>query len=297
MSAALKDAIASYLREQGLGDGLHTTLVPGLHVFKASQPDTPIHAVYRASLCIVAQGAKRVVFEDQIARYAAGQALVVTVELPAIGEVTEATLEKPYLAVAIEFDMAVLGQVMEQVATPSDARPAISLAAFVVTVAASLADCIVRFVRLLDTPEAIPVLFPGLMRELSYWMLAGQSGEVFQRVVAGSSPTARIVESLRLLSDQSIGTVRIDELASAARMSPSTYHHRFKALTSITPIQYQKKMRLLEARRRLFDQEASVNDVAFSVGYLSASQFSREYSRMFGRSPKRDTGQRSRIIR
>ncbi|MGZ5840876.1 MAG: helix-turn-helix domain-containing protein [Xanthobacteraceae bacterium] len=151
-----------------------------------------------------------------------------------------------------------------------------------------LADCVLRAVRLLDKPKAISALYPAIMREICYWLLAGpHGGEIALMTLAGRH-TPRIVKAIHVLRDRFAKPIRIEELAAIAKLSPSAFHRQFKALTSMTPLQYQKRLRLLEARRLMVSAAANVETAAFQVGYESPSQFSREYSRMFGLPPRRD---------
>jgi transcriptional regulator GlxA family with amidase domain len=143
-------------------------------------------------------------------------------------------------------------------------------------------------VRLLDTPQAIPILAPMIMREICYWLLSGPDGSEVARVVLANSHAQRVVNAIHALRDQFTETVRIEELAAVAQMSPSTFHRQFKALTSMTPLQYQKQLRLLEARNLMVAGEANAEAAAYQVGYESPSQFSREYARTFGAPPRRD---------
>lgn len=148
--------------------------------------------------------------------------------------------------------------------------------------------CALRLVHLLDTPEAIPMLAPLIMRELSYWLLTSPSGGDIARIALANSHSRQLVRAIQRLRDRFMDPVRIDELPSAAGMSSSTFHRQFKAFTSMTPVQYQKQLRLLEARRLMATDAATAETAAFQVGYASPSQFSREYSRMFGIAPRRD---------
>jgi len=151
-----------------------------------------------------------------------------------------------------------------------------------------LADCALRMVRLLGTPQAIPVLYPAIMREICYWLLSGpEGGEVVQMTLANSHARC-VLSAIHCLRERFAEPVRIEELASVAHLSPSAFHRQFKSITSMTPLQYQKQLRLLEARRLMVTEEATVETAAFQVGYESSSQFSREYSRMFGLPPRRD---------
>ena len=151
-----------------------------------------------------------------------------------------------------------------------------------------LEDCALRLMRLLDTPPAIPVLYPAIMREICYWLLTGPRGREIVSMTLTNSHAHKVISAIHLLRDRFTQPVRIGELASVAQMSPSAFHRQFKAITSMTPLQYQKQLRLLEARRLMVAHAMNVETAAFQVGYESPSQFSREYSRLFAVSPRRD---------
>jgi transcriptional regulator GlxA family with amidase domain len=152
-----------------------------------------------------------------------------------------------------------------------------------------LIDCALRMVRLLDTPKAIPALYPVVMREICYWLLTGPHGGDIARLTLPNSPSRPVLNALHSLRQRFTETVRVEELAAVAMVSPSAFHRQFKALTSMTPLQYQKQLRLLEARRLMVSCGMNVETACFQVGYESPSQFSREYARMFGSPPKRDS--------
>jgi AraC-like DNA-binding protein len=254
----------------------------------------PSHSIYRPCLCAVVQGAKQVTVGDQTLDYGDGQCLVVSVDLPAFGRVTRASVDIPYLAVALEFDVQMIRAVMEELDTPpsgdsSEAGEGVGRGIFVADTTEPLTDCLLRLIRLLDTPQAIPVLHPAIMKEVCFWLLTGPHGSEIRKLALPDSHTRRIANALYSIREQFSRPIRVQELAAAARMSPSSFHQHFKALTSMTPLQYQKQLRLLEARRLMHAQGVSVSSAAYQVGYESASQFSREYSRMFGVSPRRDT--------
>jgi AraC-like DNA-binding protein len=242
-------------------------------------------------MCIVAQGAKWATFGGKRLEYRAGQALVIGVETPSIGRVVEASPGEPCLVLAFELDLAI----MRSVAEGLDAPPRISgepgRGVFVTDFQGPLADCALRLVRLLDTPRAIPTLYPVIMREICYWLLTGPHGGDIARLTLANSPSRPVMNAIHSLQNRFRETVRIDELAAIARMSRSAFHRQFKALTSLTPLQYQKQLRLLEARRLMVSSGANVETASFQVGYESPSQFSREYARMFGTPPKRDVDQ------
>ena len=288
MQTSLAQGLSTYVKKRGGLDGLHLTSMDGLVIFKASGGDLPYHAVYRPSLCIVAQGAKRVTFEDHVLDYEVGEALVVSVEVPAVGEITRATAQDPYLALALEFDFAIMCQVMDELEHPPKPNCRVGLGAFVSSTGGPLLECAIRLVHLLEMPDALRILYPAIMREICYWLLTGPHAGDICKIVIGDSHTQRIAEAINVLRDGYSRTIRTEELASAACMGVSSFHQHFKALTSMTPLQYQKNLRLLEARRILAADGTDVASAAFQVGYESASQFSREYTRMFGIAPKRD---------
>jgi AraC-like DNA-binding protein len=287
-SAALKEAVGRYMTVNGNDDGLFPTAIDGLFLLRASGDVLPHHVIYRPALCLVVQGAKQVMFGDKLFAYDEMQALVVSVEMPGFGRVTRASRDEPYLAIVLEFDVAMLREVMEQLDSPPKPRGDHGLGVFVDDVGEPLADCILRLIRMLGTPKAIPVLYPSILREICFWLLTGDNGGEVCKLGLPNSHTRRIAEAIYLLRDNFARAVKVEQLAAAARMSPSSFHQHFKMLTSMTPLQYQKHLRLIEARRLMMTDGATVTAAAYQVGYESASQFSREYARMFGAPPKRD---------
>jgi AraC-like DNA-binding protein len=270
------------------GPSPFVTAVPGLTLLRADHPKPPSHLIFKPALCIVVQGAKWALFGGRRVDYRAGQALFVSVETPGFGTVAEATPAEPYLSMVLEFDLGLLREIAERLDPLPETRREVKSGVFVTNFQGPLADCALRMVRLLETPQAIPVLYPAIMREICYWLLSGpHGGEVLQMTMTHSH-TRSILSAIHDLRDRFSEPIRIKELASAARMSPSAFHRQFKSVTSLTPLQYQKQLRLLEARRLMVAEEANVETAAFQVGYESASQFSREYSRLFGLPPRRD---------
>lgn len=290
MLDALVKSVKRYTEGQN-GPSPFVTAIPGLTLLRADHEKRPSHLIYKPALCIVVQGAKWTTFGDRRFEYRAGQALVVTVEMPAFGTVAEASPTEPYLGVIIEFDFGLMREVMESIES-LDTSPQVSgdvgRGVFVTNFDGPLADCALRMVRLLDAPQAISVLYPVVMREICYWLLSGPHGGEVIKMTTAKSHTRDIIRAIHSLRERFSEPVRIEELASAAQMSPSAFHRQFKSVTSMTPLQYQKQLRLLEARRLMVADEANVETAAFQVGYESPSQFSREYSRMFGMSPRRD---------
>lgn len=286
--SALMAAANAYVEARGGDQGHFQTAIDGVIILRSFQEMERRYRLYNPALCVVIQGAKQIQFGDEVLDYKTMQCLVVSVQLPAGGRIVEASNDDPFLSITIDFDVATLREVMAQMDLPqvkaSDAGPR----PFVADVDESLADCILRLIRMLDTPKAIPILYPSVMREICYWLLSGSHGAELRQLALPETHTERLVNAIYFLRANYTQTLRVEELAETARMSASSFHQHFKALTSMTPLQYQKQLRLLEARRLMVASGANVADAAYQVGYESASQFSREYSRMFGVAPKRD---------
>jgi len=287
MSASLAEAIARHTgRERGQNP--FRTAIPGFVLLRSDHAKPPTHLIYRPALCIIAQGAKSTTFGGNRLDFHAGQALVVSVEIPSSGRITEASPDKPFLGAVVEFDLAIMRDVLSGLETPPHPAAAAGCAVYVTDFAGPLSDCVARMVRLLETPQAIPTLYPAVMRELCYWLLSGPHGGDIARMTLAGDHGPRIVKAIHHLRRHYAAPVRVDELAGIAQLSASAFHRQFKALTWMTPLQYQKQLRLLEARRLMVEGAANVETATFQVGYESASQFSREYSRMFGVAPLRD---------
>jgi AraC-like DNA-binding protein len=244
------------------------------------------HRIQKPALCAVLQGAKWAAFGAREMEYRAGQALLVSVEMPTAGRVTEATRTEPFLGLVIELDLGIARDVLE--ALPAPPPPAgLDCAAFVVDFDGPLADCAHRLVQLLAQPNAMPVLAPSIMREICYWLLTGPHGSAVARAALGDGRSRGLIAAIHELRRRFAGPLPMRELAKTAGLSVSAFHRRFKAFTGMTPLQYQKRLRLLEARR-LLTAGAHAESAAYAVGYGSPSQFSREYSRLFGAPPRQD---------
>lgn len=287
MPDALTEIVKRYTDSQP-GDGPFETPIPGLIFLRSDHRKHPAHLVFKPALCVVVQGAKWTTFGGQRFDYKPGQALVVSVETPALSRVVKASPSEPYLGIIVEFDLAVMREVMEGLDAPPPPVSKVQHGIFVTHFRGYMAECVYRLVRLIDTPQAIPVIAPMIMRELCYWLLTGPHGGEVAGLVLANGHAERVIKAIHALRDQFAEAVRIEELAAIAQMSPSAFHRQFKALTAMTPLQYQKQLRLLEARHLMVSGVATAESAAYQVGYESASQFSREYSRMFGAPPRRD---------
>jgi AraC-like DNA-binding protein len=250
----------------------------------------PAQCPIMPALYMTLQGAKSATFGKKRYDFGAGQALVVTVHLPSHGMITIASPAEPYLGLVMALDRAIMQETIEetgmhlQAASKTKAR-----GSFVLRLNRQLVDCALRAVRLLETPEAISTLYPGIMREVCYWLLMGPGGDQINHIMMmANGHDRRIIQAIHDLRDRFRETIHVKDLALAAHMSPATFHRRFKSVTAMAPQQYQQQLRLHEARRLMIFRNATVETAASEVGYSSVSQFSREYTRMFGRSPRRD---------
>jgi AraC-like DNA-binding protein len=287
MANALVALVARHMAARPT-DEPYVTPVPGLILLRAHHAKIPAHLVFKPSLCLALQGAKSAVVGDRRLVYGPGRALVVSVRMPVCSRVTEASPDKPYLGIVLELDLGIMAEVVNMLPAREANDVPVNAAVQVSGFAGPLAASTRRLLALLDTPKAIPALYPSIMREICYWLLTGVSGPDIARVALGTPHARGLVTAIHALRDRFAESISVAELAQIAQMSPSAFHRQFKAVTSWTPLQYQKQLRLLEARRLLAAGEATAEMAAFLVGYESPSQFNREYARMFGAPPRRD---------
>jgi len=288
-------AVATHIEAQGGGQGVFPTPIGSINIVRSFKQRMRMRQVYKPSLCVVLEGAKEIILGEDTLRYGAGQCLAVGMTLPATGHIVEASPDAPYTGLTLELDVAMIRDVLEQLEAPPAPPASSGPCLFVRQVDDPLAECLLRLLRMCDTPAAIPILFPSVMREICYWLLSGPNGGELRKLVEPGSNAARIAKALHLLHENVARTLRLEQLAEVARMSLSSFHQHFKAMTSMTPLQFQKQLRLLEARRLMVTENKNVAQAAYQVGYESASQFSREYSRMFGVAPKRDALNQQRL--
>jgi AraC-like DNA-binding protein len=286
----LKRAVQEYAGRHANGDGLVLTRVPGLRMMCVHAPTGPMRSIYRPLVCLILQGSKRMAVGSHESMFSEGASVIVTGDVPVSGTVVTASRAEPYLAIAVELDVGLLRELaadMHSSSTDCNAVDVVPL--FTQSMDGAALDCALRLVHLLDQPEAIPFLHPSIMRELHYWLLVGKHGAVLRTLARPDSIASRLAPSIALLRSEFRSRLPVSRLADAAAMSPTAFHMRFKKLTLMTPIQFQKRLRLIEARRLLVHEGSSASQAAFDVGYESISQFTREYARMFGAPPKRDS--------
>jgi AraC-like DNA-binding protein len=269
-------------------DGTHATAIPQLQLSRASGPSPCMAVVYEPAIAIVAQGRKQALLNGERYVYDALHYLVVSVSLPVMGQIIEATPERPYLSLRINVDPREISALI----LDTDPQPApgsgVDRGLFLARSSESLLDATLRLMRLLDSPQDVPVLAPLALREILYRVLIGELGHRLRELATSDSRTGRIAQVIRLLRERYREPLRIDQLADAAHMSASALHHHFKAVTAISPLQYQKQLRLHEARRLMLALGIEASDAAHRVGYESPSQFSREYKRLFGAPPRQE---------
>ncbi|WAS99306.1 AraC family transcriptional regulator [Nannocystis punicea] len=280
--------LAALLLRHTPGDGVHATAIPRLSLIRAARPGEPLVLLHQPALCVIAQGSKRVHLADEVYLYDASRFLVVSVDLPVTGQVVAASPAAPYLCLRLDLDPAELAQMLLQLGPPPPVAQPPARGLYLSHMTPAMLDAVLRLARLLDAPEDIPVLAPLAVRELSYRLLKTDEGWRLRQIAAGDGQARRIARAIDWLKQHYAEPLKIDEFARELRMSPSSLHHHFKAVTAMSPLQYQKQLRLQEARRLMFSEALDAASAAFRVGYESASQFSREYSRLFGDPPARD---------
>lgn len=275
------------------GNGIHPTAIAQLE-FMRDDASTMTCNVYEPAFAIIVQGKKKLLIGEETYHYGFAQYLVVSVELPVRGFIVEATPDKPYLGFLLKLSPLQLSDIVTQVQSKIGTQPRTRIkesscrGLFVSDVDLTLIDCALRLTQLLDTPQDIPFLAPLIIREIYYRLLTGDQGKAIRQIATSGSNMQRIAGVIERIKADFAQSLRVEELAEQANMSTSSFHRHFKAVTSMSPLQYQKQLRLLEARRLMLAEDADATHAAYQVGYESPSQFSREYSRMFGAPPIKD---------
>jgi AraC-like DNA-binding protein len=260
----------------------------GLHLYRSSVALEPTHGVIKPSLCVIAQGSKVLLLGDSRYRYDPFNYLLATIELPSVGQILEASMERPYLSLRLELDPTLVGSVMVETGYASPLGNVDVRAIDVSPLDGNLLDAVVRLVRLLDSPAEARILMPLISREIVYRLLIGEQGSRLCHLALLSGYSARIVKAIERLRRDFDQPVRIEQLAGELGMSVSGFHHHFKAVTAMSPLQFLKQLRLQEARRLMLGEDLDAASAAYRVGYNDASHFNREYKSVFGVPPMRD---------
>jgi AraC-like DNA-binding protein len=283
----LRESIARHA-----GEGRTRTALPGVSVICSPTITEPLGDVIEPTVSVIAQGTKETELNGRSFTYGPGQFLVVSVELPVVGHVKQATVEEPFLAAVLELRPERIAALLLETAPAATARPgavhATPAGIAVSDASPALIDAISRLLALLDAPEDAAALAASVEREVLWRLLTGPQGTSVRQIGLADSRLAHLARAIRWIRGHYNETLRVEELATLATMSVSSFHRHFRAVTSMTPIQYQKQIRLREARARLLAEPGDVTGIAFAVGYDSPSQFSREYRRMYGVPPSRD---------
>jgi len=262
------------------------TGVPGLTLTRRTGPTTPTSGTYEPSVCVVAQGRKRVTLGQTMFIFDESRFLLASLDLPIIGQVIEASEAKPYLGLLLKLEMPVVRELLSREEIPPMSSDSPAMATGETT--AELLDACCRLVGLLDKPEDIPFLSGLIQREIIYRVLQAPAGARLRAIATLGDQSHRTAKAIAWIRTNYAKPLRVEELAQLAGMGVSTLHNHFRALTAMSPLQYQKQMRLHAARGRMLMDGLDAASAAFEVGYESASQFNREYSRFFGQPPMRD---------
>jgi AraC-like DNA-binding protein len=279
----LAERVARAVREDGTVEPLK-----GLLLHRSSSPKEPLHSVYEPVFCMIAQGSKEVFLGDDRYVYDPAHYLLVTAELPLVAHVCDASPERPYLSLRLALDPTLVSSVMVEAGHFSPRSHADVRAIDVSPLDASLLDAVVRLVRLLDSPAEARFLAPLLTREIIYRLLIGKQGDRLRHIAVLGGQTHRIVRAIERLRQEFDQQLRIESIAGELGMSISGFHHHFKTVTGMSPLQFQKRLRLQEARRLMLGEHLDAASAAYRVGYDDASHFSREYKRLFSAPPMRD---------
>ncbi len=270
-------------------DGMNQAPLPGTFFMRFSRPSGRVKAYWGSSLCIVAQGCKEIILGRGVYRSEDAHYIATPIDLPVLSRVVSASAERPFLCLKILLDPMVLGEVEARMENHLPKETESSLRGiFVGSASERMLDAAIRLGELFQTPDDAPVLGPLIIKEVLYHLLKGADGPAIRQFIRSGSTMHRVSQAIYRLNAELGDSVDVEELARAANMSRSAFFKHFKDATSMSPIQYQKRLRLLEARRLMVDEGETAEGSASRVGYKSPSQFSREYSRMFGNSPSRD---------
>ncbi|MBI4852297.1 MAG: AraC family transcriptional regulator [Acidobacteria bacterium] len=288
MNNKQQNELISLLNKHSHTEDAEPTAINGLSFFRTSEPSSKLPIVYNPSLCVIVQGRKQLMLGQEFYEYSVSDYLAVSVNLPVVGQVVEASKEKPYLCIQFDIVAHQLTELVAKMDKNQSTNTTSYRGLFVGKLDSLLSDCILRLIRLLDTPKDIAILSPLIMQELYYRFLNTEHGQKIAQIAIAGSNMQKIARVIEMLKNNFSKPISVEDMANMVSMSLSSFHHHFKEITSMTPLQYQKRLRLLEARRIMLLEMSDAANTSYRVGYESPSQFSREYSRMFGTSPIKD---------
>ena len=285
--------LAGIVQELCPREGSHSTEIEGLFLTRSSTTEVPRSSLQTAVFCVVAQGSKCIFLKDQRFVYDPNTYLLVSLDLPLVGKIESASRAKPFLGLSLVLDFDEIGSLMREANLPYESCPPLRPGLMIGSMDNDLLNAVTRLAELLRKPAQIAILAPLVRREIFYKLLLSEQGGLLRRMAADSGKIQRVAAGLAWLKRNATRPIRMEELAREMRMSPSAMHSWFRAVTSMSPLQYQKQLRLQEARRMLFSECLDAGTVSRRVGYESSSQFSREYRRFFGAPPMQDCGKRA----
>ena len=285
MNAALTAAIDRFTRVHADADGIARTRIPGMTLLRVTGTRDVKYAIERPLVCLVTQGAKHVTTGGTSLTVAAGDSMIVSSNIPTLTRIIKAEQRAPYLSFSLRLDPALIAECRAEMSTPSG----LACPAAPQCTDDEVSDVALRMINLHDRPDSLPVLQASLVREMHHWLLAGRHGQAIAHLGFPDSHTARIARAVKVIRAEFATAISVERLAEVAGMSPSTFHHHFRAQTSLSPLQFQKQLRLIEARRLMLAKGQTSSTAAFAVGYASVQQFTREYRRLFGLPPVRET--------
>lgn len=285
MANPLLDVASRFAQAHADRDGVARTPIPGVAVIRETLPGALQYAINRPLVALVLQGRKRVAMGATTLELGAGDSLLIASDVPTVSTISTASPAAPYVSIVFDLDLAVLEALVAEIGTaPFESGHSVR----VDPTGADVADCALRLMALLERPASLAVLQAQLLRELHFWLLTGRHGGAIRALGVVDSHARRIGRAVARIRQDFAQALHVDELARMAGMSVSTFHEHFRAVTSLTPIQLQKQLRLIEARRRLLWEGAMIAQAAHGVGYESVPQFTRDYGRLFGLPPARE---------
>jgi len=293
MNETLLDRVRRYLEAHADAAGIAQTPVPGLTIIRATTVSGLNPGIPHPQACLVLQGCKQVTQGTRTQVFDAGDSLLITADVPTVSQIVRKSPEQPYISLIIDLNPALIAELaMTMEAGPDSAESPVCLE----PTDGEVTEAALRLMRLLDRPEAAPVLYEPLVRELHYWLLAGRHGAAIRRLGWPGSHIHRVGRAVAMLRREFAQPLPVEHLAAQADMSPSSFHRNFRRVTLLSPLQFQKQLRLIEARRLMTGEGLSASNAAFKVGYESVSQFNREYRRLFGLPPATDTAQSKAVV-
>ncbi|WP_226575266.1 AraC family transcriptional regulator [Acuticoccus sediminis] len=286
MNEPLLRAVRRYTEVHADASGIARAPIAGVNLVRTTEVGELQYGLQRPLICLVVQGTKEVTMGATTLAFRGGDSMLITADIPTTSQITVASRAAPYLSFALDLDPALIAELTAEMQdAPADSGAPLRLD----PTDAEVADTALRMIRLTERPASLPVLQRQVVREMHHWLLAGRHGSAIRQLGFPGSHASRIARAVEVIRAQFASALPVEQLAAVAGMSPSTFHHHFRAITSLSPLQFQKQVRLLEARRMMLAEGARPSHAAYTVGYESVSQFTREYRRLFGLPPVRDT--------